>query len=104
MTERKTLLGVVWDRQRMLSSPTPDRRSEMSSATSPRLHQSLSETRAFGGQVETRKRGEDTKIGPQTDARGEAFPPGVLLRVQRTPFTRARGESTSRASKVPLTG
>lgn len=104
MAERKTLLGVVWDRQRMLSSPTLDHRSDPSPAGSPILHGSLSDSRAFGDQMETRKRGEDTKIGPLTDARGEAFPPGVLLRVQRTPFTRARGESASRASKKPLTG
>ena len=87
MTERKTLLGVLWDRQgvRALTCPavgSPLRRSPQQPAAE------------MDGQ--TRTRGENSEGPPRTAVRGEA---AAAQRPPRPrppePVTKVRGESVS---------
>lgn len=104
VTERKTLLGILWDRQHppALNSPISPPNSDSMLPGSHRSGASLGEPTSL---VDTRRRGEAADSDTVTATpRGEAtaaerprpWPPDTI--------TRARGESVHRDCSVPLTG
>ena len=85
MTERRTLLGALWDRQRTLALPNTVDPTKASPTTflSPQRLAALPWSPDL--EVDTRKRGEDTNGGPMTAVRGEGLGP------RRPRLTRGRG-------------